>query len=63
MIQRRVIARVLGEQRPVRPPLVVCLLQRFPGLQRVPAYLVGIGIRPEHVDPELRRATPAARAA
>ena len=52
-IQRRVIARVLGDPRPVKPPLVIRLLARFPFLRRIPARLVGIGIRPEHVSPRI----------
>jgi hypothetical protein len=30
-------------------PFPVRLLQRFPVLRRIPARLVGIGVRPEHV--------------
>lgn len=48
-IQNTVFARVLtGTERP-RPPLPVKLLNWFPPLQRIPARLVGMGIRPEHV--------------
>jgi 2-polyprenyl-6-methoxyphenol hydroxylase-like FAD-dependent oxidoreductase len=52
-IQKRVIAPVLGASRPIRPPLAVRLLAQVPLLRRIPARLVGLGIRPEHV------ATPA----
>jgi 2-polyprenyl-6-methoxyphenol hydroxylase-like FAD-dependent oxidoreductase len=48
-IQNRVIASVLAGSRPLRPPLAVRLLDRVPLLRRIPARLVGIGIRPEHV--------------
>jgi 2-polyprenyl-6-methoxyphenol hydroxylase-like FAD-dependent oxidoreductase len=48
-IQKRVIASVLGGTRPLAPPLVLRLLARFPLLRRIPARLVGIGVRPEHV--------------
>ena len=48
-IQRRVIARVLDETRPVKPPFAVRLIAKFPFLRRIPAWLIGIGIRPEHV--------------
>jgi len=50
-IQKRVISRVLGmesQQRP-KPPLVLKLFNIFPVLRRIPARLLGIGIRPEHV--------------
>ncbi len=48
-IQRRIISRVLeGQERP-KPPLLFKLTKIFPALQRLPAYLLGLGIRPEHV--------------
>ena len=54
-VQRRVITAVLGAAGPVRVPLVLSLLQRVPILQGVAAYLIGIGVRPEHVRAGLRR--------
>jgi hypothetical protein len=36
---------------------VVRLLARFPGLSRIPARLVGTGIRPEHVEGSQRLPT------
>lgn len=48
-IQKRVIARVLGSAAPPRPPLAVRLFNRFPVLRRIPARLIGIGVRAEHV--------------
>jgi 2-polyprenyl-6-methoxyphenol hydroxylase-like FAD-dependent oxidoreductase len=50
-IQRRIISRVLGmekEQRP-KPPLFFKLFNVLPALRRIPARLLGLGIRPEHV--------------
>ena len=52
-VQRRIIARVLGETGPLKPPLAVRLLAKVPFLRRIPARIVGLGIRPEHVTPEL----------
>ena len=49
MVQRKVIARVLGEQKSVTPPLALRLFAAVPFLRRIPARLVGLGIRPEHV--------------
>ena len=49
MIQRRVIARVLGETKLLKPPLVVRLLASIPFLRRIPGRLIGMGIRPEHI--------------
>jgi 2-polyprenyl-6-methoxyphenol hydroxylase-like FAD-dependent oxidoreductase len=48
-MQRRIIARVLDEAKPVKPPLVLRLIGKFPRLQRIPARLIGMGVRPEHV--------------
>ena len=48
-IQNRLIAPALGGSRPLRPPLAVRLLGLIPLLRRIPARLIGIGIRPEHV--------------
>ncbi len=49
MVQRRLVARVLVGARPLTPPLGVRLLAHVPWLRRIPARLVGLGIRPEHV--------------
>ena len=54
-VQRRIIARVLGETGPVKPPLAVRLLATVPSLRRIPARIVGLGIRPEHVGHEIAR--------
>jgi 2-polyprenyl-6-methoxyphenol hydroxylase-like FAD-dependent oxidoreductase len=56
IVQRRIIARVLGETGPLKPALAVRLLARVPLLRRIPARIVGLGIRAEHVTPELIRA-------
>jgi 2-polyprenyl-6-methoxyphenol hydroxylase-like FAD-dependent oxidoreductase len=50
-IQKQVVSRVLtmdSQQRP-KPPLVFKLFNVFPALRRIPARLMGLGIRPEHV--------------
>ena len=49
-VQNRVIGRVMRDTKKRRSlPLLVRLLQRWPWLRRIPARLVGIGVRPEHV--------------
>ncbi len=48
-MQNRVIRRVLGSTDKLAPPLAVRFLARFPFLRRIPARLIGIGVRPEHV--------------
>ena len=49
-IQNRVIGPVLSSSAPLRAPWIVRLMQRVGVLQAIPARLVGIGFRPEHVD-------------
>jgi 2-polyprenyl-6-methoxyphenol hydroxylase-like FAD-dependent oxidoreductase len=48
-IQNRIMGRVLGSSQPVAAPWVIRLFNRFPILRRIPARLIGIGVRPEHV--------------
>jgi 2-polyprenyl-6-methoxyphenol hydroxylase-like FAD-dependent oxidoreductase len=48
-VQRRIISNVLSMTAPPRTPLAVTLLNRFPVLRRLPARLIGMGFRPEHV--------------
>jgi 2-polyprenyl-6-methoxyphenol hydroxylase-like FAD-dependent oxidoreductase len=48
-IQRRVVSRVLESQQRPTPPFFFKLFGVFPVLRRIPALLLGIGIRPEHV--------------
>jgi dipeptidase D len=48
-VQNRVIKRVLESAERFPPPRSVRFLARFPVLRRIPARLIGIGFRPEHV--------------
>jgi len=48
-IQTRVISRVLASRQDLTLPWPLRLLRRFPILARIPARLVGIGVRPEHI--------------
>lgn len=48
-LQRSVIARVLDETKPLRPPFLLRMISAIPVLRRIPARLIGMGIRPEHV--------------
>ena len=48
--QNRLIDQIVLRNVPIsRPPRIVRLMQRFPLLQAIPAYLIGLGIRAEHV--------------
>jgi 2-polyprenyl-6-methoxyphenol hydroxylase-like FAD-dependent oxidoreductase len=49
LVQNRVITRILGSRQAVRPPLFFRLANRFPMLRRIPGRLIGMGVRPEHV--------------
>jgi 2-polyprenyl-6-methoxyphenol hydroxylase-like FAD-dependent oxidoreductase len=49
LIQDRVITRILAGSGGGRPVLAVRLLQWFPILRRLPARLLGLGFRPEHI--------------
>jgi 2-polyprenyl-6-methoxyphenol hydroxylase-like FAD-dependent oxidoreductase len=49
LIQNNIFKRVLASQAALAPPWPVRLLSRCPVLQRIPARLVGVGFRPEHV--------------
>jgi len=48
-VQNQVIGRVLGSTGQLSPPLALWLLGHWPLLRRIPARLIGIGFRPEHV--------------
>ena len=48
-IQDRVITRILAGSGGGRPALAVRLLQWFPILRGLPARLIGVGFRPEHI--------------
>jgi 2-polyprenyl-6-methoxyphenol hydroxylase-like FAD-dependent oxidoreductase len=50
LVQNRVIGRVLGSSAKMTPPFAVRLLDRIPFLRRIPARLIGLGFRPEHVN-------------
>jgi 2-polyprenyl-6-methoxyphenol hydroxylase-like FAD-dependent oxidoreductase len=59
LLQDRVIAPLLaGGGAPLTPPLALRLLARLPALRRIPARLIGMGVRPEHIAPELKPHNP-----
>jgi 2-polyprenyl-6-methoxyphenol hydroxylase-like FAD-dependent oxidoreductase len=60
LIQDRVMTRVLTLKQEPKPPFFVKLLNRFALLRRIPARLVGIGFRPEHVRTADYTKSPAA---
>jgi 2-polyprenyl-6-methoxyphenol hydroxylase-like FAD-dependent oxidoreductase len=59
-VQNRIISNVLAMQTQPRAPFAVKLLNQYPWLRRLPARLIGMGFRPEHVQsPELSTARHA----
>ena len=53
VVQNLILRRVLAEEEecgvPLRPPLAVRMLGRFAFLRRIPARMIGLGVRPEHI--------------
>ena len=58
-VQNRFLGKVLAGRAPETLPWPIKLLQRWPMLRRIPAYLVGVGIRPEHIRPGTDVVRPA----
>jgi len=48
-IQNRVISATLARTTAPKPPLALRLARRFPQLCRLPARIIGMGFRPEHI--------------
>jgi 2-polyprenyl-6-methoxyphenol hydroxylase-like FAD-dependent oxidoreductase len=55
LIQNNVIRRILGSDKALGVPWVLKLLRRWAILRRIPARVIGLGFRPEHVNPRLDR--------
>jgi 2-polyprenyl-6-methoxyphenol hydroxylase-like FAD-dependent oxidoreductase len=51
LMQNTLVARALEDVEDFKPPLGIRLMARFPLLRRIPARLIGMGVRPEHVKP------------
>ena len=49
-IQNRLIRRILGSDEQIRMPWILRVLMRWRFPRRIPARLIGIGFRPEHVN-------------
>jgi 2-polyprenyl-6-methoxyphenol hydroxylase-like FAD-dependent oxidoreductase len=57
IVQNQVLARVLTSNQPISLPWPLKLFRDWPFLRRIPARIIGIGFRPEHIE------TPSAGAA
>ncbi len=59
---KNLLAPTLGSTAPIRSlPLLIRLLQRYPVLRRIPARVLGLGFRPEHVRTPERKSEAGVR--
>ena len=49
LVQKRFLGPALSDTKPTTPPWYLKLFRTFTFLQRIPAYMIGVGVRPEHV--------------
>jgi hypothetical protein len=56
LIQDKIMTQVLNTTQMFKPPLILRMLDHSVPLRNIPAYIVGIGPRPEHVNPSMLRA-------
>ena len=49
LVQERILDRVIGSDKPISAPFAARLFNYIPFLRRIPARLIGMGFRPEHV--------------
>ena len=49
LIQKNVVDALLHSNKPLKAPWLLKFLSSIPLLRRIPAYLVGVGVRPEHL--------------
>jgi len=50
IVQNKLLSPALASRERPKPPLVMRLIQWFPVLRRIPARIVGLGVRPEHIE-------------
>ncbi|MBV8929606.1 MAG: FAD-dependent oxidoreductase, partial [Mycobacteriaceae bacterium] len=60
VIHARLLGPVLRGEADGPPPIVFALVERMPWLSAIPAYIVGVGVRPEHAPDFARRPTHVA---
>ena len=54
VLQNQLISRVLVARGKTHVPAVFRLLRIFPALRKIPARIIGVGFRPEHISPALK---------
>jgi 2-polyprenyl-6-methoxyphenol hydroxylase-like FAD-dependent oxidoreductase len=57
VLQRRLLGPLLRGADPTPPAALLSVMERLPWLSVVPAYFIGVGIRPEHAPAFARRGT------
>jgi 2-polyprenyl-6-methoxyphenol hydroxylase-like FAD-dependent oxidoreductase len=50
VVQNRLLSPALSSRERPKPPLALKLIQWLPFLRRIPARVVGLGVRPEHIE-------------
>jgi hypothetical protein len=60
LLQRGLLGPLLRGADPTPPATLLGLVQRLPWLSVVPAYFIGVGVRPEHA-PAFARRGPGGR--
>lgn len=58
LLHRAVVKPVIDGRRDGPPNFMIRLVRTFPAIAKVPAYLIGVGIRPEHAPDFARRCPP-----
>jgi hypothetical protein len=58
MMHRGLVKPILDGRRMGPPKPVLALLRRVPGASYLTAYLIGVGLRPEHAPPSAVRPFP-----
>jgi 2-polyprenyl-6-methoxyphenol hydroxylase-like FAD-dependent oxidoreductase len=49
IVQNKLLSPALASRERPQPPFMMRLIQWFPVLRRIPARIVGLGVRPEHI--------------
>jgi 2-polyprenyl-6-methoxyphenol hydroxylase-like FAD-dependent oxidoreductase len=49
IVQNKLLSPALASTERPKPPLVMRLIKWFPVLRRIPARIIGLGVRPEHI--------------
>ena len=56
-LHKHLLERIFDSPETIPPPLPLRMTEKFPLLRRIPARMVGVGFRPEHINPTVRPAS------